>query len=173
MPSPVGHAIAGVAAAFAVSSTLQPRTLTVPIVLISAVLAGSPDLDLLSGTHRTYTHSLGAIAAVGISCWLLLRSRRARHAIVPAFALMAAYASHLLLDWLSKDTAPPSGLTVFWPFSSTYYQSPWTIFGEISRRYWLPYEFIVGNILAAVWECIVLMPFLLLAWVAWSRRTLS
>ena len=170
MPSPVGHAIAGIAAAFAVSSSLQPRTLTIPIVLASAGLAISPDLDLLSGPHRTYTHSVGAVAAVGLACWLLL-SRRGP-ALVPALALMGAYASHLLLDWFSKDTAPPSGLTLLWPLSSTYYQSPWTLFGEISRRYWLPHEFVVSNILAALWECVVLMPGLLAAWVWWSRRTL-
>jgi membrane-bound metal-dependent hydrolase YbcI (DUF457 family) len=172
MPSPVGHAIAGAAAAFAVSSVLHPRTLTVPIILASAGLAISPDLDILFGSHRTYTHSIGGVAAVGVACWLALW-RRLPHALAPALALTAAYLSHLLLDWLSKDTAPPSGLTALWPFSSTFYQSPWTMFGEISRRYWLPHEFVVSNILAAIWECAVLLPFLMLAWVWWSRRTLA
>ena len=105
-----------------------------------------------------------------LTCWLLL-SRRGP-ALVPALALMSAYASHLLLDWLSKDTSPPSGLTLLWPLSWTYYQSPWTLFGEISRRYWLPHEFIVRNILAALWELVVLIPVLLAAWIWWSRRTL-
>lgn len=172
MPSPVGHAIAGVAAAFAVSAALKPRGLTMPIALASAGLAISPDFDLLAGPHRTYTHSIGGVVAVGLACWLVLLPRRPR-ALAPALALTAAYASHLVLDWFSKDTAPPSGLTALWPFSSTYYQSPWTVFGEISRRYWLPNEFIVSNILAAVWECVVLMPFLIGAWVWWSRKTLA
>jgi membrane-bound metal-dependent hydrolase YbcI (DUF457 family) len=172
MPSPVGHAIAGVAAAFAVSAALKPRTLSIPIVLASAALAISPDFDLLAGPHRTYTHSIGAVAAVGIASCLVL-ARRPSDPLAPALALATAYASHLMLDWLSKDTAPPSGLAALWPFSWTYYQSPWTVFGEISRRYWLPNEFIVSNMLAALWEGVVLTPFLIVAWTTWSRRTLG
>ena len=143
-----------------------------PIVLASAGLAISPDFDILIGSHRTYTHSIGGVALVWVVSWLLLW-RRVPYALVPALALTAAYASHLGLDWLSKDTAPPSGLTALWPFSWTYYQSPWTVFGEISRRYWRPGEFIFSNILAALWECVVLTPFLMAVWISWSRRTLG
>jgi len=46
-----------------------------------------------------------------------------------AAALTAAYASHLLLDWLSKDTSKPSGLAVLWPFTFNYYVSA----GNIQR----------------------------------------
>ena len=69
-----------------------------------------------------------------------------------AAALTAAYASHLALDWTSKDTSLPSGLTALWPFTSRYYKSGLDLFGEISRRYWLPDEFIIGNVKAAMWE---------------------
>ena len=73
-------------------------------------------------------------------------------------ALTAAYASHLVLDWTGKDTSPPSGLMLLWPFSSRYYMSGLDLFGEISRRYWLPDEFIIGNIKAAMWEFGLLAP---------------
>ena len=88
--------------------------------------------------------------------WLILRARLSSGAA--AAALTAAYASHLLLDWLSKDTSYPSGLTVLWPFTSAYYKSGWDVFGEISRRYWLPEEFILGNLRAAAWEFVLMAP---------------
>ncbi len=59
-----------------------------------------------------------------------------------AAILMAAYGSHLVLDWTGKDTSSPPGLTIAWPFSATYYVSGWNLFGEVSRRYWLPQEFV-------------------------------
>ena len=78
----------------------------------------------------------------------------------------------LVLDWLGKDTSPPPGLTVLWPFSRAYYQTGWDVFGEVSRRYWLPREFILGNLWAVAWEVAVLAPLLVIAWAFWSRRTL-
>ncbi len=35
----------------------------------------APDLDLLIGSHRTYTHSIGAVFVVGIVSWLVMRGR--------------------------------------------------------------------------------------------------
>ena len=170
MPSPVAHALGGLATAFLVDSTARRPALTLPILIGSAALAVAPDLDLLAGSHRTYTHSAGAVAIVGALCWLVLRSRSSGAVVA---ALTAAYASHLPLDWLSKDTRAPVGLTALWPFTARYYQSSWTIFGETSRRYWLPDEFIIGNLKEATWEFAVMAPLLLAAWTLWSRRTLT
>jgi membrane-bound metal-dependent hydrolase YbcI (DUF457 family) len=171
MPSPVGHALGGLVAAFAVDAVARRPRLTLPLLAASAALAVSPDLDLLAGAHRTYTHSIGALAIVGVVCWLVLRTRHSSAA--GAAVLTAAYASHLALDWLSKDTAQPSGLTVLWPFTKTYYESGLDLFGEISRRYWLPEEFFLGNINAALWELAIVGPLLFLAWTYWSKRTLD
>lgn len=170
MPSPVGHAIGGLIAAFAVDSFARRPYLTMPLLAASAVLAVTPDLDLLAGSHRTYTHSIGGVAIVGLLSWLILRARHASTA--RAAVVTAAYGSHVFLDWLSKDTRQPSGVTALWPFTAEYYQSAWTLFGETSRRYWLPEEFIVGNIKAAMWEIAVVTPVLLFAWTFWSKRTL-
>jgi hypothetical protein len=87
--------------------------------------------------------------------------------------MTAAYGSHLFLDWLGKDTSRPGGLTVLWPFSSSYFISGLDLFEEVSRRYWLPREFILGNLGAVSWEVMVLLPLLIAAWTHWSRRTLG
>lgn len=171
MPSPVGHALGGLVAAFVVNSFARRPRLTLPILAASAALSVAPDLDLLAFSHRTYTHSIGAVALVGVASWLFLRARHSNAAA--AGVLTAAYASHLVLDLLSKDTARPSGLTALWPFTARYYKSGLDLFGEISRRYWLPEEFVLGNLRAASWELAVLAPLLILAWARWSRSTLK
>lgn len=171
MPSPVAHVLGGLAAAFVVDSFARRPSLTVPVLIGSATMAIAPDLDLLGPTHRTYSHSIGAVAVVGLLCWVLIRARAANTVIVAV--LTAAYASHLPLDWLSKDTRDPSGLTMLWPLTSKFYQSPFDVFPEISRRYWLLDEFIVNNIKAAAWEFVVVAPWLFLAWVYWSKQTLK
>ena len=145
--------------------------MTLRVLIASGTLAVAPDFDLLASTHRTYSHSIGAVAAVGFISWALIRARAANAAI--AAIVTAAYASHLPLDWLSKDTRAPSGLMMLWPFSMTYYQSGWDVFSEISRRYWLPQEFILSNLKAATWEFSVMMPVVMVAWAWWSKRTLS
>ena len=171
MPTPIGHAMGGLAAAFLTNSFARRPKLTPAVVAACVAVAVSPDLDILAGHHRSYTHSIGATALVGIAGWLVLR-RRVPNAAAAASALTASYGSHLLLDWLGKDTSRPPGLTIFWPFSSEYFMSGLDLFGEVSRRYWLPNEFIVGNLAAVGWELGVLLPLLLLAWVVWSKRTL-
>ena len=61
---------------------------------------------------------------------------------------------------------------MLWPFSSRFFLSGYDVFMAISRRYWLPEEFIVGNLRALGWELMVLLPVLLAAWMVWSGRTL-
>ena len=171
MPTPVGHAIGGLAAALFANSAARHPGLPATIFVASAAAAVSPDLDLLVGSHRTYTHSLGAVIAVLLVSWILLRRRT--YGVAAAAAIAAGYASHPLLDWLGKDTSSPPGLMVFWPFSSTFYMSGLDLFGEVSRRYWLLDEFIVGNLQAVSWEVFVLLPLALLAWIYWSGRTVK
>src|SRR5688572_5059734 len=172
MPTPAAHALGGIAAAFLVDSFRRRPVLSPALLAASAVAAMAPDLDLLVGSHRTYTHSVGAVFIVGIVSWLIMQ-RRAPSALRAAVIVMAAYGSHLLLDWMGKDTSIPPGFTALWPFSSDYYVSGWNVFGEISRRYWLPQEFVLGNLRALSWELAVLTPLLFVAWTRWSRSTLK
>jgi membrane-bound metal-dependent hydrolase YbcI (DUF457 family) len=171
MPTPAAHALGGLAAAFLVDSLRRRPVLSPALLVASAVAAMAPDLDLLAGSHRTYTHSLGAILIVGIVSWLIMQ-RRISSPLRAAVILMAAYGSHLLLDWMGKDTSIPLGFTALWPLSADFYLSGWNLFGEVSRRYWLPREFILWNLQALAWELMVIVPVVLIAWLAWSRRTL-
>jgi membrane-bound metal-dependent hydrolase YbcI (DUF457 family) len=173
MPSPVGHTLAGLAAAFLTNSSARAPGLSPPVLAACVAVAVAPDLDLLfNGIHRTYTHSLGAAVVVGAVSWMVARAYRLPPGTTAA-AITAAYASHPLLDWVSRDTRPPRGLTILWPFSSSYFISGVDWFGEISRRYWLPGEFIWGNVRAAGWETFVLLPIAIAAWILWSGRTLK
>jgi inner membrane protein len=172
MPTPAAHALGGLAAAFFVDSVRRRPVLSPALLAAAAAAAMAPDLDLLTGSHRTYTHSLGAIFIVGIVSWLITH-RRVRSPLRAAVSVMAAYGSHLVLDWMGKDTSSPPGLTALWPFSSDFYVSGWNLFGEISRRYWLPREFILWNLQALAWELMVLLPVVMIAWTRWSSRTLE
>ena len=172
MPTPIGHALGGLAVAFMVDSVTRRQQLTPALLTAAAAVAVAPDLDLLIGSHRTYTHSIGAVIFVGLATWVLSRGRWASP-VRSAAMLMAAHGSHLVLDWMGKDTSIPPGLTIAWPFSSEFYVSGWNVFHEVSRRYWRYQEFIFGNIAALAWELVLLSPLLILAWAAWSKRTLE
>jgi membrane-bound metal-dependent hydrolase YbcI (DUF457 family) len=168
----MGHALGGLAAAFIADSAVRRHQLSPALLIAAAAAAVAPDLDLLVGLHRAYTHSLGAVFLVGVASWLTLRGR-VRSPLRAAIVLTAAYGSHLVLDWMGKDSSSPPGLTIMWPFADTYYVSGWNLFGEVSRRYWLPQEFVGGNLQALAWELMVLVPVLLIAWVVWSGMTLK
>lgn len=166
MPSPVGHALGGLIAGWLVAGRgapapahLDPREFWRRAALFTA-LAVAPDLDLLFGTHSTYTHSVGAVLLVGGIA--LAATRRP----LLALACAAAWASHVLFDWLGADSTPPLGIMALWPFTSDFYQSPVPVFNAISRRYWLP-DFYRYNTIAVLKELVILVP---LAWAAWAVR---
>ena len=174
MPTPVGHALGGLAAAWFAESAAGRRSwpATIPLAIACAAVAMSPDLDILTGSHRTYTHSIAAVAVAGIIAWLIVR-RRTRRAVAIALTIAAAYASHLLLDWLGKDSSNPPGLMALWPFSSRFYISGVDLFGEVSRRYWRLDEFIGGNFLVMGRELLILIPVVAVAWFLRSRGTVG
>lgn len=165
MPSPVGHALGGLIAGWLIAGRRTPGPRPDPPEVswrraaLFAGLALAPDLDLLFGTHSTYTHSIGAVLIVGLAALLTTRGRR------PALALAcaAAWGSHLLLDWLGADSTPPLGIMALWPFTNDFYLSPVPVFNAISRRYWLP-DFYRHNTIAVLRELVFLVP---LAWLSW------
>ena len=146
MPSPVGHALGGIA----IGWHAVPRRNRQAACLLAAI-AIAPDLDLLVGTHRGASHSVGAAVIAGVAAWLLMRS--------PAWGLAAAlaWASHVLLDWLSNDTRPPLGVMAWWPLSHAYFKASIEIFPPVSRRYWQS-RFWIYNLRALVAELIILGP---------------
>lgn len=168
MPSPVAHALAGIATGWIVNpAAAGDRREVVRRSLLFAAAATAPDLDLLAGAHSGPTHGLGAAMIAGAVVWLCLRLAESPQAARGAAAAALAYASHTLLDWLGTDSSPPIGIMALWPFSRDYYESGLHVFMAISRRYWLP-EFWTYNLRALVRELIVFVP--ILAIVFWYQR---
>lgn len=161
VPSPVGHALAGIASGWPLVPRAVRQRAPVASALIVGAIAAAPDLDLLVHDHRGPAHSVGAAVLAGVVAWLL--TRRARWGIAAA----VAWASHVLLDWLGTDTRPPIGIMALWPFSHGYYQSPVSIFPAVSRRYWST-EFWYGNTKAIGVELLILLPIALA--VVWIVR---
>lgn len=163
MPTPVGHALGGLAVAWFAEAAARKPLLARRVAVACAIVAVLPDLDILVDSHRTCTHSIGATAIAGAVAWLVLRGRTP-FAPRTAATIAAAYASHLLLDWMGMDSSIPPGMMALWPFSSRFYISGIDFFGEVSRRYWKPDEFIFGNLSVAVREVLVLGPIAAIAW---------
>jgi len=158
MPSPVGHALGGIAAGW----TVAPHHGRAAIWTL-ALAGAAADLDLLVHAHRGPSHSIGAalIAALVVS----LATRRWRWGAAAGLA----WASHVFLDWLGADTWPPIGIPALWPFSEAYFQSPIVIFPGVSRDYWHVRDFIAVNAKAVCVEVILLLP---VAWLV-VRATAS
>lgn len=158
MPSPIGHALGGMACGWLAGGRAPHWKKQAALF---GALGALPDLDFLFGTHSTYSHSIGACAAVLVIAGLAATdcSRRWRVAVAAA----AAYGSHVLLDWLGSDTTPPIGILALWPITGGYYQSDLHWFLAIRRQYWLD-TFWADNLRAIAWEIILLGPAAALAW---------
>jgi inner membrane protein len=159
MPSPVGHALGGIAAGWLLSRGQSDR-MTDPLgrraTLGFAALGIAADLDLAFDAHRGPSHSLGAAILVGLAAWGLFARSAGR--VRWAIACAAAYGSHLLLDWLGSDTSAPFGIPALWPVSSVFYQAPWHLFLPVSRRIHQPDLFWIPNLLAVAREVVILLP---------------
>lgn len=82
-----------------------------------------------------------------------------------AVGVAAAWASHVMLDWLGEDTSAPFGVMALWPFSREHFMSPVAVMPAITRRYWLP-GFWMQNFRALLFELAVLLPVLAAVWIA-------
>ena len=90
-------------------------------------------------------------------------------ACTPA-SCFAAYASHVLLDWLATDSSPPIGIMALWPLSHRYYESDLHLFLAISRRYLQGWRFVRQNVFALARELVILIPVLGLVVLTRERR---
>jgi membrane-bound metal-dependent hydrolase YbcI (DUF457 family) len=121
-------------------------------------LAALPDVDLLLPiAHRTATHSLGAVAAVGL---LMIVAAVVTGEVTAKIALacVAAFASHLLFDWLSVDQSAPRGIQLLWPFTSTWFISGWDVFSGTERRHLFRLATIHKNLNTISREVAILAP---------------
>lgn len=168
VPSPVGHALAGIAAGWLVQPAPVPsgRSAVVGRLCLFAAAGAAADLDLLLGIHSGPSHGVGVALLAGVLVWLALRGLTPRpggwgqtpgRMARMAAAVAAAYGTHTLLDWLGTDTSAPIGVMALWPYSREYFEKPLHVFMGISRRYWLP-EFWTHNALALARELLILVP---------------
>ena len=161
VPSPIGHALGGLAAAWIVAPPdLRTRAGRVQTAILAAVTL-APDLDLLIGRHSAETHSVGAAVIVAATA-ALMRWPVARERWRIGLAVLLAWISHPLLDSLGQDSSPPYGVMAFWPVSHEYVRAPFDLFMPIWRRYWEP-GFLSHNLLAALRELLILGPLAFLA----------
>lgn len=178
MPSPIGHALAGVAVAW--FSELLPTTSglarrhSIGFTGLCAALAAAPDLDLIyPPSHRTVTHSVGAVAftlivAIVVTGWVKRRRVGQERREKPegwrkrvgsvAIVCTAAYASHLLLDWLGSDPSWPAGIQALWPINQHWYISGVNLFPYIERREMLSSTSIIINLKAIAGEVAIMGP---------------
>ena len=198
MPSPFGHALGGVLAAWTAdlipgapaSRTALPQANVLrraggQLTLVCAALAAAPDLDLLMPfQHRTVTHSVGALAIVTILAAIVTgqvtgevgsgkwkvesKLKVASQFKVPHWRVVlmcgAAYATHLLFDWLAIDNNPPRGLQMLWPFSEGWFVSGADLFIQTERRRFLTLDTFRINLTAMAWETVLLSPVLAALW---------
>jgi hypothetical protein len=178
MPSPIGHALAGLAVAWAADLIPGDRAWRFGpqrgswyqhaghgLTLACLLLAAGPDLDLLlSRFHRSVTHSITAVVLVGIVA--AVAALRARKPIARVTLMCAgAWATHLLLDWLAVDRAfAPYGIQLLWPFSDAWFISDWDLFRGTERHDIFRPSAVRQNLIALAQELLLLGPIVLTIW---------
>jgi len=163
MPSPLGHALGGIAAGWMIAPPRERSTRElVRSGALFAAVAMFPDIDLLFNWHSGPTHSIGAAAIAGLIVGAVTRRPRV------GIAAAGAYASHVLFDWLNADTAAPFGVMALWPFGHEYYISRLDIFSG-TLRYYRP-GFWAFNIKAVLRELLILLP---VFWLVYRIRVKS
>ncbi len=167
MPSPLGHALAGLTVHVLSARDAAERKSLGRAALLAAA-ATAPDLDLMfrfvdgRNHHQAETHSVGAAALFALSVWAIqLLRHRPRPAALGLWAGVS-WLTHLVLDYLGLDTHPPIGIMALWPLDSGYYKAPWTLFMDIGRT--LEWATVRHDALAVAWEIVLLGPLLVASW---------
>ena len=172
MPTPVGHALAGIAAG-SLSTNSRPLTGHWRDLLMFVLIGQLPDLDFIPGIimgkpdmfHHGPSHSILAAVLAGLLfyVWGLRRSQAARWGLMAFWVVL----SHVVLDAINVDTSYPHGVPLLWPFSSDYYLI-YPLFMDVWRNPpWL--RTIIHNLMAMGLEAAILGP-VALACALWRRR---
>jgi membrane-bound metal-dependent hydrolase YbcI (DUF457 family) len=166
MPSPIGHALAGVAIAWAVQPPRPNPRSAWKLAAVCAGLAMLPDIDLVYlPIHRTATHSI----PVGIVVTIIAVAVTGRVTRTVGLACGLAWTSHVVLDWLGADANPPQGIQMLWPFSDQWYHSGWDLFPGTERRQPLGARGMARNLRAAFQEIAIMGSLVLAVWLARQR----
>jgi len=174
MPSPLGHALAGLATAWGADAASGPTMAKGPggsavrpaapahwlgsLAAWCILLAAIPDVDLLFHAHRSFTHSVTAVGLVIIVSAAVTGWVTHLPPLRVSFTCGCAYATHLLLDWLAADKYLPYGIQIFWPFSRTWFISGLDLFPQTERLQLLSARTIRINLTAMAWEAVILLP---------------
>lgn len=174
MPTPLGHALAGLAIGWAAEGA-RGKAMTVrarwSLAITCAALAVFPDIDLVyRPMHRMMTHSLTAVVTAAMLMWLVQRRRHGDAWLLAAVCALA-YGSHLLFDLLAGDTKRPAGIQLLWPFSDQWFISSWGIFRATTLGGFFRPHTIVSNALAVLQEIVLLTPLATAAFFWRQRRT--
>lgn len=177
MPSPVGHAIAGLATAWTADLVPGNRAWrTAPtraswyrragdgVTLLCAALAALPDIDLVfPREHRTFTHSVSAAALTFIIAIAVTGKVTPRKAWRITLMCTVAYGTHLLLDWMAADPYPPYGIQALWPYDR-WFISGWDVFLNTERRHVFSAATLAINARAVIREIALLGPIALIVY---------
>ena len=167
MPSPIAHSIVSLA----LSDKKPADTGPVRWVAFWVVLGNFPDFDFLPGIligdpsryHHGPSHSILFVFVLSILAYLLYPTFFHKHR-ASLWSIFSVAFSHLFLDMMTRDIAPPYGLPLFWPFSHVYIRFPFSLFLNMNRGMSLHVLLTWHNILAALIELFLTLPVLYLVW---------
>ncbi len=133
-------------------------------LLLCILLANAPDLDYLYGIfvrnlnqyHQTVTHTL--LWNIILAAILIIYARRLHLRAWQTWLIPTLLASHLLLDWLTVDLAPPVGMMLAWPVADHYFHSAWLLFPAPAKADWQAL-WSTHNLQVAAIEAGMLLPF--------------
>ena len=173
MPTPIGHALAGLAIGWSAESLQKLPTASrgrPSLVMICGGLAILPDADLIYlPIHRTLTHSVIAAVIAGLVCGYMLRRVPRVSCWQIAGICALAYGSHIGLDWLGGDTKLPAGVQLLSPVTDQWFISSWNVFLPTHLGGFFTPPVILANVTAMVREVLILGPFALVAWTVRCR----
>ncbi len=167
MPTPVAHTLCGYACYEAMKK--KGERLQWKWLLMLIVAANLADLDYLPGVfidlpnnfHHGMTHSIVfTLIIAGIAgAVAYMKNRR----FWPVMIIVSiAYGSHVLMDFFTKDTSPPFGEQLLWPFYRAYFLSPISLFRDIDKgstnATFFRHAFGWYNIKSVIQEFIILIP---------------
>lgn len=179
MPSPVGHAVAGLIIGLAGERVVgrepgaQPdaraESYTRVFILACIVMAAMPDLDYIyPPSHRGPTHSLGATALIVLLAAAISRWVTGRTMWRVAVLLGVAHSTHILMDWLGEDITVTPGVQALWPLSHQLFHSGLDVFRSTKRVDAFVQPQFAHNLKTLVQEMLMLGPILI--WLLWRRR---
>lgn len=137
MPLPVLHSFAGYSIYRLSKKYKEERDWKLAVYCI--LLANLADLDFIPGMflndpnlcHRGISHSLGAALLFAIPAAVYQRWAQKNESLKVFCISLAAYYSHIILDFFGGTSRP---IPLFWPFRPNEYHWPVSLLNAISAR---------------------------------------